>query len=96
MSSLSNEKFTQLKRDFQYKNEGFLLSSRAKEFALSVVEREGSALTITRISRIRVICEACPERSRMDPWFKIGKNFLQFSIKNADTLEQKSNFLKNF
>jgi len=27
---------------------------------------------------------------------KIGKIFRQFSIKNADTSEQKSNFLKNF
>jgi hypothetical protein len=27
---------------------------------------------------------------------KIGKIFRQFSIKNADTFEQKSNFLKIF
>ena len=38
MSALSNEKFTQLKRDFQYKNEGFLLSSRAQEPALILAE----------------------------------------------------------
>jgi len=30
------------------------------------------------------------------PGVKIGKIFRQFSIKNADTSEQKSNFLKNF
>jgi len=28
--------------------------------------------------------------------FKIGKIFRQFSIKNADTSEQKSKFFKNF
>jgi hypothetical protein len=32
----------------------------------------------------------------MDPWFKIGNIFRQFSIKNADTSEQKSNFSKIF
>jgi len=30
------------------------------------------------------------------PGVKIGKIFRQFSIKNADTSEQKSNFSKNF
>jgi len=46
-----------------------------------------------------VLSEACPEHGRMgrmDPWFKIGNIFRQFSIKNADTSEQKSKFLKNF
>ncbi len=46
-------------------------------------------------STIRAIREACPERSRMDPWVKIGKIFRQFSIKSDDTSEQKLNFLKN-
>jgi hypothetical protein len=46
--------------------------------------------------KIRAIREAYPERSRIDPLFKIGKIFRQFSIKTDDTSEQKSNFSKIF
>jgi len=46
-----------------------------------------------------VLSRACPEHGRMgrmDPLFKIGKIFRQFSTKSEGTFEQKSNFSKIF
>jgi len=64
MFSLSNETFTQLKRDLQEK------TPTTRFFASN--------------ARGQVFC------------VKIDKIFRQVSIKNADTSEQKSKFLKNF
>jgi len=55
-------------------------------------------LTIRNWHLTWLISETCPEQSLTEwvPGVNIGKIFRQFSIKNADTSEQKSKFSKNF
>jgi hypothetical protein len=44
--------------------------------------------------KIRAIREACPERSRMDPWFKIGDFSISFQSKTLIPNNKNQSFQK--